>query len=55
MPALGIKSMRLFTDVPRTADGVVVNLAFWKRAQWQCRVLERGEDPAAFLRTLKGE
>ncbi|MFA7053643.1 MAG: glycoside hydrolase domain-containing protein [Kiritimatiellia bacterium] len=48
VPALGIKSMRLFTDVPRTADGVVVNLAFWKRAQWQCRVLERGEERARF-------
>jgi len=44
VPALGIKSVRLHTDVPRSPDGVVVNLAFWKRAQWQCRVLERGEE-----------
>lgn len=38
-PELGVKTLRTVSDFPRTRDGVQTALAFWKQAEWRCRVM----------------
>jgi hypothetical protein len=37
-PDLGVKMLRAVSDFPRTPDGVLATVDFWKRAAWRCRV-----------------